>query len=173
MVPAYVDVHIGMLRLGGAGSASVCERLVGPGTVLEQARPRWPSQCHPADDGGISRLPPQGLIMIGTFMCFPRRIRRPVSMAQGCLLVVQCILGSAALQIGPRSALAATEPSASAAVEQGTGVALALPPSSPRRAWASGWPLDDQRPGDVSWRSGRRTADERPHGQCDVRGPEP
>ena len=37
-----------MLRLGGTGSASVRERLVGPGKALEQARPHWQSQCHPA-----------------------------------------------------------------------------------------------------------------------------
>ena len=48
MVPMQVDVHFGMLRLGGTGSASVRERLVGPGKALEQARPHWQSQCHPA-----------------------------------------------------------------------------------------------------------------------------
>ena len=42
------DVHFGMLRLGGTGSASVRGRLVGPGKVLEKARPHWQSQCHPA-----------------------------------------------------------------------------------------------------------------------------
>ena len=48
MVFVHVDVHFGMLRLGGAGSASVRERLVGPGKALEQARSHWQSQCHPA-----------------------------------------------------------------------------------------------------------------------------
>ena len=38
-----------MLRLGGTGSASVRERLVGPGKDLEQACPHWQSQCHPAE----------------------------------------------------------------------------------------------------------------------------
>ena len=42
------DVHFGMLRLGGTGSASVRGRLVGPGKDLEQVRPHWQSQCHPA-----------------------------------------------------------------------------------------------------------------------------
>ena len=48
MVLVHVDDHFGMLRLGGTGSASVRERLVGPGKALEHARPHWQSQCHPA-----------------------------------------------------------------------------------------------------------------------------
>ena len=43
----YLDVHFGALRLGGTGSASVRERLAGPGEALEQARPHWQSQWHP------------------------------------------------------------------------------------------------------------------------------
>ena len=52
----HVDVHFGMLRLGGTGSASVRERLVGPGKALEQARPHWQSQCHPAAVNAFSRV---------------------------------------------------------------------------------------------------------------------
>ena len=40
--------------MGGTGSASVRERLVGPGKAIEQARPHWQSQCQSRPERNVS-----------------------------------------------------------------------------------------------------------------------